>query len=213
MANTSPEQLTQVLVEVRKAYRLLYHYQRRIMDTVKYISDLLSLYPEGGYPIYSDNTPKAGMRPDFDRWGWDWLNLYMYEYYFGEKEVGKDTYYFAIQVQSDTGSFDSDAQELDLVNYSPAEKSATRLLFLYGKNRWKGEGHSGQEKFLLFEKIPALSALNHPEFVEIHPSEQQFFGLLSVPLENFIDETTITAEIARFLKFLGQHNIPWVFKV
>jgi hypothetical protein len=212
MANTNPEELKAVFTDVRKAYRLLYHYQRRVLDTVKYISNILSINLQSGHPIFSAITPRENIRPDLDRWAWDWLNMYFYEFFCTPKEIGKDTYRFAIQIQSDTGCYDTGVNEQDVENYAPAEITSTRLLFLYSKNRWKAEGHQGQEDYKDFHKIPALSANQEPTFLETEDNGNKFFVLMAIPLENLIDESTIKFEIDKFLEYLKTNNLHWTYQ-
>jgi hypothetical protein len=212
MANTNPEELEAVFTDVRKAYRLLYHYQRRVMDTVRYISNLLSINLQSGHPIFSDLTPGENKRPDLDRWAWDWLNMYFYEFYCTAKKIDTDTYQFAIQIQSDTGCYDTGANELDIENYSPAELAATRLIFIYSKNRWKGEQQEDHKRFTGFHSIPALSANQPSTFKEEHDNGDKFFVMMTMPLENLVDESSIKSEIDRFLQFLKQNNLTWAYE-
>lgn len=209
MKYISKEELSNVLIDVRKSYRLLYFYQRRILDTIKYISDLLSINPVGGYSIFSNNTPRDDSRPQFDKWAWDWLNLYMYEFYYGHRDIDRDRYYFAIQVQSDTGCYDTNVIETDVISFSEPEQAQTRILFLYGKNRWKGEGKIGQEEFVDYHKVSALIAGAEQTYVE--GDGNLVFALKAAQLENFLDESSIKEQVDEFKSFLKTNKLPWVF--
>jgi len=100
-----------------------------------------------------------------------------------------------------------------LLLYLPAEKFwDIRLLFLYSKNRWKGEGHQGQEDYKDFHKIQALSANQEPTFLETHDNGDKFFVLVSIQLENLIDESTIKFDIEKFLEYLKTNNLHWAYE-
>lgn len=210
MANTNSEELKSVFTDVRKAYRLLYHYQRRVRDTVKYISNLLPINLESIHPIYCDNTPRERARPDLDRWAWDWLNMYHYEWFARPIDEDQDKYYFAIQIQSDTGCYDTGADKTATENFSSPEEASTRLIFLYTKNRWKGEKHNRNLGFADFDTLPGLRA-NQPTFIEKHNEGAQIFAMMAIPLENLIGETTIKTEIDKFLQFLKTNNLKWAY--
>ena len=114
------------LLDVRKAYRLLYLYQRRILDLVSFIGDRLSIEFKEGWSYFS-NTARTGSRVHLDRWAWDWLSMYFYEFYFGQIITN---YYFALVLQNDSGFFEMDnVSKLDVEKFLPVEKSQTRLIF------------------------------------------------------------------------------------
>lgn len=139
----TPAEFEDVLVDVRKAYRLIYLYQRRILDLVKYIGDSLTYRYKGGWSWFSDNTPRDG-KGSLDNWAWDWLNMYFYEFDFEEKEISQNKIHFSIVVQSDTGYFDSNPHgenALNINEFISPEMSSTKVIFFIGKNCW----HNNEE--------------------------------------------------------------------
>jgi hypothetical protein len=81
----TPSDFENALIDVRKAYRLLYLYQRRVMDLVQFIGDSLTFRYAGGWSWFSDNTPKGG-KGSLENWAWDWINMYFYEFNFSAKK-------------------------------------------------------------------------------------------------------------------------------
>lgn len=143
------------LVEVRKAYRLLYYYQRSVLDLVEYLSKRMGFIKyRGGFPIFSNPSPnrKSGK---LKNWAWDWLNFYFYEFNFEENNGIR----LSIFILSDTGYFDknkdkvyySDSQKKKVNEYESEENSKTKLIFAVGK--WAGDKFwKAEPKFLSEEE-------------------------------------------------------------
>lgn len=126
-----------VMQDVRASFRLLYLYNKRILDLMKYISSRFGINYVGGWTKYSDPTPRNG-RGRLDNWGWDWLNMYLYEFHFEQKQK-TDAIKFSILLQSDTGIWDGNFDKLDKLNidnYESIQKSKTRLIFVISTKYW-----------------------------------------------------------------------------
>jgi len=136
MENLTSFQLEEALCDVRKAYRLLYFYQRRVLDLVKFIGNTLEFEYKGGNPRFSAVTPRNG-KGDLGCWAWDWLNMYYYEFYFGFKLIAGHNITFSIFIQSDAGYFDIENNNRTMVeNFTPVENTKTRLIMVVGKDGW-----------------------------------------------------------------------------
>lgn len=130
------EEFENALIDVRKAYRLLFLYQMRILDLVGYIGDSLNFRYEGGWSWFSANSPKEG-KGLLECWAWDWLNMYFYEFKFVKRELNNIGLNFSILLQSDTGFYDASIDNhLAIEGFGSAENSVTKLIFLLGKNCW-----------------------------------------------------------------------------
>ncbi|PQJ79314.1 hypothetical protein [Polaribacter porphyrae] len=130
--------LDKVLGDVRIAYRLLYEYQKRVLDLVSYLGNNLGFSYEQGCPRFSSTVPRKGKRV-LSRWSWDWLNMYFYEFHFGTQEKNNDKITMSVIIQSDTGYYDgktSNSQEdrLNLDNFKPVELSNSRIIFIFELN-------------------------------------------------------------------------------
>ena len=80
------KEVESAFTEVRKAYRLLADYQRKVLDLVDFIGSSFGRTYSGGYPKYGNPSPRNG-RGSLDYWSWDWLNLYFYEFHFGTEKI------------------------------------------------------------------------------------------------------------------------------
>jgi hypothetical protein len=135
MSNLSKEQFNEILLDVRKAYRLLYLYQERVLDIVQYIGDNLDFRYDSGWSWFSNSSPKDG-KGKLDNSAWDWLNMYFYEFNFSKKIIDNNSIMFSVLLESDTGYFDANATDVDVKGFSAVEQSSTRLVFMIGKNTW-----------------------------------------------------------------------------
>jgi hypothetical protein len=114
----------EMLVNIRSSFRLLYVFNRRILDLMKYISNKLSFPYIGGWAKYSHTSPGYG-KGSLDNWAWDWLNLYFYEFHFMKNDIR-----FSILLQCDTGSWDTEVGPLDIDKYGKVSTSKSKLVFV-----------------------------------------------------------------------------------
>jgi hypothetical protein len=162
--NSSKTEIESALVDVRKAYRLLYDYQRAALDAAKYVGSQLGIEYQGGYSYFSESAPRDG-RGSLDNWAWDWLNLMFYEFHFQREEPKGEWLNLSIWLFSDTGYYVSDhaAPDKRAINtFAPPEKSGTKVGFvLY--HHWEDQYH-GQlfdtpenlRRFIEKGELPAL---------------------------------------------------------
>ena len=134
-------ELENSLAEVRKAYRLLYDYQKKVLDLVKFIGSEFGRSYSGGHPQFSNASPRNG-KGNLSLWAWDWLNMYYYEFTFHNPNENN---FFSIILLSDSGYFDMGKQNTNeerthIKKFNNAEFSKTKLAFLYGSNGWFYEG-------------------------------------------------------------------------
>ncbi len=189
-------ELEDIFVDVRKAYRLLYFYQRRIMDTADFVANLLSMHIVSGYSLYSSNPPRNGSSLNIDRWSWDWLNMYSYEFYLGHEIVDGNKYELAIAFNADSGFDDSDEDvtAIDVERFPPPEECVTKVYLYMGKNTWKPED---------FELSWKKSENDEYEKVD----GDKVFISKRYDLSDFADETSIRKNISSFKKLVKAHSI------
>jgi len=121
------------LVDVRKAYRLLYDYQRSALDAAKYVGSKLGVEYKGGYSHFSNSSPKD-RKGSLENWAWDWLNLMFYEFHFQGQLSDKSDINLSIWLFSDTGYFVSNhaaPDKRDINTFALPENSATKMGFLF----------------------------------------------------------------------------------
>lgn len=135
------EEMKEAMLSVRNAHRLLYAYQRRIMDTAKYMQTKLGITsPLSGNSVLFAPIKKVGYSHKYgqqkleDIWAWDFIPSLCYEYYLRRKNVGK--YYCRtslIQV-SDSGYFESSIENKHLCSldtYNCTEDSSTDFFIFF----------------------------------------------------------------------------------
>jgi hypothetical protein len=154
--------LQPALLDVRRAYRLLYNYQRAAMDAASYIGNKLGFKYEGGYPKFSSGPPRAG-GGSFQHWAWDWLNMVLYEFHFRREEEGEPHLKMSMFLISDTGYFCSKQEAPDKRNvaaFLPAEESRTMVGFLLSPSPWLGtkflDSKEEMKAFIEESKLPEV---------------------------------------------------------
>ena len=159
--NTSTIRIDQALLDVRKAYRLLYDYQRVVLDTVDYIGNQFGLKYIGGWPKFSGPAPRNG-GGKLTCWSWDWLNMVLYDFHFAEKSGDEDCLRLSVLLISDTGYFcaeDETVGNLNVAGYLVPERSATKLGFFISGSQWMGvpnwEQKGTMKAFIQEGKLPS----------------------------------------------------------
>jgi hypothetical protein len=134
----NPPDLASALCDVRKAYRLLYDYQRAVLDTVKYLGDQLGLTYLNAFPRFSDAPPRHG-RGLFECWAWDWLGFMLHEINFMHEKEGNEDFRFTVWVFSDTGYFLGEGDDrCEPGAFAAAQNSRTMIGCVFFRE-WKEE--------------------------------------------------------------------------
>ncbi len=188
-----------VLVDVRKAYRLLYLYQRRVMDLVQFIGDSLAFRYSGGYPMFSKNTPKEG-KGNLDDWAWDWINMYFYEFRFLPREFKDSKIHFSVFIQSDTGYYDKSSEEpLEVDSFAGVDIASTRLIFIVGANISQNNYDDVKS-----ESNPLYKSDSVDYIFKEHP---QVLVAKSYPLSEFISAESTLKSLESWIEFCRGNGI------
>ncbi|RFC55012.1 hypothetical protein [Brumimicrobium aurantiacum] len=130
-------ELNEALKDVRKAYRLIALYQKRVLDIVKYCSNNYNVVFNSGWAKFSIPA-QNGNRANINYLSWNWLSLYTYEFNLGRIDRGEDRYHFKIVHQADTGYYDANAEKkvgkINVDQFGDVNTSKTRLFFVLSKN-------------------------------------------------------------------------------
>jgi hypothetical protein len=117
-------------LEVRKSYRLLFDYQRRILDLMKFIGETYNVSFKKGRPLFSGKGSNS-----LTNWSWDWLNMYCYDFRFEGKETKNPTQ-FSVILKNDSGFYEANQENtihrLDIENFKVVEDSKTELILVAG---------------------------------------------------------------------------------
>lgn len=203
-------ELKRALCDVRKAHRLIYLYQARMLDLMRFISAKLDFGGrlQGGTKYYSNDIwkPKKDSylnMPD-GMWAWDFLYSYVFEYYLGEMEMDNGANIAISIIQySDTGFFEKTGNSRrDIDSFATEEESGSKLLFIIEmvpkKKRWVWD----------IEDI-----VNNKEFASMSHTKTVLQkkgcvqGLYSFPIERFIDEKSTLEALQEFVDFCKESNI------
>lgn len=198
------DNVNNALVEVRKAYRLLADYQRKVLDLIDFIGSSYGRIYQGGYAKYGYPTPRNG-KGNLDLWGWDWINMYFYEFHFGKELVGNHELFFSIFIVSDTGYYNerktnSFLDKTDTELFTKPEESETKLIFLIGKNKWEAGG--------LFDEN-----FNKPEFIlpkeGSEGKDDNIMIFKSYPLAEFSSQENAEKQLKDFELYCKQFDIDF----
>ena len=192
--------IEQSLQEVRKAYRLIYDYQSRVLDLMSYIEKKINFNFDSGWPLFSNAAPRKGSGK-LDNWAWDWLNMYYYHFFFGELKVKSDILRFGIVHMADSGYFDFSSDKknkAELKNYKPIKESKSKLIFVIGRNSWSKWGENW----------------NHIDFTtkEEGQTDEDRLIFRSYDLSRFSTEDSTACVLKDFHDYCKVYNIDFTVK-
>lgn len=193
----SVEELKDALCEVRKAHRIVYSYQQRMMDLMLFINSKLKLDAQVTAKKWFSNRIK---REDFHMYpgmlAWDFIYSYVVEYYMGEN-VTEDGFNYALSIiqYSDTGFFDNTENSRTVLDtFDTEEESVSKLLFyleVKPKTKRNWLWHMSE---IVYDK--SLAGRNHKASIRKTDSISQVF--YSMPIERFLDEKTTIEALNEF---------------
>lgn len=195
----SSTDLEEVFVDVRQAYRLLYTFQRRVMDTVDEIKKLINRPFVGGW-IQLGN-PRSNFfrgKSTLQNWAWDYLPMYTHDFHFG-CNIDNNKIAFSVTLIADTGLFDNNADPLKIEEFAPVEASATKLYFTLAKNIWLG-------KFAA-EYISKNSKKEGDNNFWEDKEQNGFIQTKSYPLSSFASKEQIKQRVMDFYNFCIAKNL------
>lgn len=202
-------ELKEVLCDVRKAHRLIYSYQARMLDLIRFISVKLDFGGSiQGTKYYSNDiwkpTKNAYLNIPDGMWAWDFLYSYLFEYYLGEWEVdGGANVAISIIQYSDTGFFEiSGNSRTDIDSFAEEEESGSKLLFFIEKKPKKRNWVWDVDAIVNNKEYASVS---HTKTVLQKKGSVQ--GLYSFPIERFIDEKSTLEALQEFVDFCKDNEI------
>lgn len=216
MATTS-ENLSKALLDVRRAHRILYAYQKRMLDLVHFIQGKLDMPVKDlcgikhfSKPIYGRSIGHTPLNIWPTMWAWDYLYSYLFEYYLGEKEAGDKLHNYKLSLiqYSDTGYFDQDGQKRGRISeFGSEEESSSKLLFFLEykskDSEWEWKDGSYMEGIVLDKKV---GSKEHTKGVRSTTSGGKQI-LCSFPLERFINMEATLEVLREFRSFCQGQEI------
>ena len=215
MDNNKIDSLKNALIEVRKAHRLVFSYQERMLSLVNFIKAHLDGNRLSGVKHFSDPIKKKAGSAELTlppgMWAWDYLYSYLFEYFIYEETLDDDSGIMLSVVQyTDTGFFDSKTDDkLDVAGFVEPEKSISKLMFIM-EHTPKGRKAVWQNREASRPSIEnkKYASAKHKSDV-IYPNGEGKTRLLlySVPLEQFADERSSIEALKGYLSFLKKEGI------
>ncbi len=211
---TTTENLSKALLDVRRAHRILYAYQRRMSDLAYFIKCKLGMREFRGFkhfsnPIYGPSKGHSRLSIWHDMWAWDYLYSYLFEYHLGEKEAGDKLHNYKLSLiqYSDTGYFDQDGQKRGRISeFGSEEESSSKLLFFLEykpkDSEWVWKDGSYMERIVLDKKV---GSKEHTKEVRDIEGGKQI--LCSFPLERFIDMEATLEVLREFRSYCQEQGI------
>ena len=199
MDKRTRKEISDSMVEVRKAYRLLHTFQKRILDLANYIGHYWDFGFHSGHPWFSDAVFQR-KNAKLDRWSWDWLPMYYYDLFF-EKEVNGKKLQLGVIIQADTGYYDVDTKNKnDVLSFGPPENSETRIILMASDGHWNSEdfrknGYSSKE------------TTEYPVGDIIKNDKGKYVIAKAYSIENFINEDLTKEQLVDFESFCESKGI------
>lgn len=214
---TTTENLSNALLDVRRAHRILYAYQRRMLDLVHFIQSKLGMPVKDlcgikhfSKPIYGRSIGHTPLNIWPTMWAWDYLYSYLFEYYLGEKEAGDKLHNYKLSLiqYSDTGYFDQDGQKRGRISeFGSEEESSSKLLFFLEykskDSEWEWKDGSYMEGIVLDKKVG--SKKHTKGVITIGVKHKQI--LCSFPLERFINMEATLEVLREFRSYCQEQDI------
>jgi len=184
------EKTQEALCDVRKAYRLIFAYQRRVLDSIRLLTQEYEVLYGG---------PKFAGRPkfkrfEFDRWSWDYLPLYQTIFKF---RINAE-YELSIYINADNGFFLKDrGNHLDRTNlnrFEDAENSNSYITLIVANDHYNHEQRIALNNKLIANRLTNIE-LNGEHFIAKR-----------YDLEDLIDVQSIKALRANFKSYCFNIN-------
>ena len=212
---TTTENLSKALLDVRRAHRILYAYQRRMSDLAYFIKCKLDMPDFYGIkhfskPIYGRSKGHSRLNIWHTMWAWDYLYSYLFEYYLGVQKTSDEAYEykFSLIQYSDTGYFDQDGQKRGRISeFGSEEESGSKLLFFLEykpkDSEWVWKDGSYMERIVLNKEI---GSKKHTKQVRGTSKEGKQI-LCSFPLERFINMEATLEVLREFCDYCKEKDI------
>lgn len=203
----------ETIADVRRAYRLIWGYQRRVMDILRMMADEFDTH-EFYYwtPLETDPLAKRGTNPLKTQWAWDALPFYKASFLY--KVIGSDhnapmagQWLLELSVDSDDVDFDDYRGEPDASRFPSAQtcNSTISLIAWQCTNDIKANWFNGVWETLDWPD-PDGSVLQH----DAYPVRSV---QLNLPIEELDSQAAIKKAVADFRNLLKEkleigHSLP-----
>lgn len=212
---TTSENLSKALLDVRRAHRIIYAYQRRMSDLAYFIKCKLGMPDFYGFkhfsnPIYGRSKGHSRLNIWHNMWAWDYLYSYLFEYYLGVQKTSDEAYEykFSLIQYSDTGYFDQDGQRRCRISeFGSEDESGSKLLFFLEYNpkgsEWAWKDGPYLRRIILDKEVGSKKHMKG--VITIGDKHKQI--LCSFPLERFINMEATLEVLREFRSYCKEQGI------
>jgi hypothetical protein len=191
------------LLNVRKAYRLLFEYQERILNLMQYIGQTYDIPATKGNPLFSS---KGSNR--VDNWAWDYIYMYHFVFNFW-RTTEEDPVWLNAYLLNDSGFYEKEenknnnAKKFDINNFELVEDSKSKLTLV--------SGLPGFEWSWPHDTWPFDDFIKRNEGIKEVTNEDGEQGIVvfrTYDLEDFFDEKKALNSLKEFAEFCKVHDLP-----
>lgn len=183
------EEMNAAFLNVRKAHRLIYEYQRRMQDLTWYIKNKLGFPDYKGFKQFSNPLRNSIYH---DNWSWDWIYSYMYEYHLGCVSIDNKEIKLSLFQISDNGFYKNPSEskhQTQLNSFANVEDSDSLLTF-YAVIRQNGNNYWDYNILKVNDTEPLTNKKEN--YVELY---------YPVPLQRFINEESTMEVLKEFVQY------------
>ena len=140
--------LDNAFLDVRNGFRLLFQYQTRVLQIIKYIREHTPYTSMWGRRLFCNTIHTTRNSPDSEyanlaipsnMWAWDFMYNYLFEFYFGVKKIGGQNVDMSVVQVSDDGYFKSAYHKPTRINpttFMSSEDSNSWFIISAGTKAW-----------------------------------------------------------------------------
>lgn len=192
------------LIDVRRAYRLVWGYQRRVMDLVQLLEDEFQTHEFYAWTPTWHARPTQLRTSPVRKWAWDGLPFYKVSFLY--LPVGSDSnvpkkgeWLLEIRIDSDTHSFPGPRGEPDAAEFPDASATDSVLKLV----AWEcTEDTNGDWFYKLWRKRRLPS---QDDVVEVYSDLPIRSLCLTVPLHKLADANAAGEQVANFKQAVSRH--------
>jgi len=207
------KELDNAFIDVRNAFRLLYRYQSRVLDIVGYIREHTLYTDMWGKPrnIIDRNLSLFKQKKCEDNYApldpyisnpFHYLYGYLFEFYFGEREIDNRMVAMSIIEVSDDGYKNND-EFMDFDKYNPSNSSNSYFIFTVGCGIWLGRDTSqpgdGEEDYA---KYLVNILKDSKDYDVIKPDDNHWCITKRYPMQLFSSQKETDKVLADFGKIV-----------
>lgn len=215
------EDVKQMMADVRRAHRLLYQYQDRMLQPVNRIANEYSLDSPSGRKRFSNaigamrrgnDYPEANLRVH-DKWAWDMVYSYEFEYYFGKNirnglgccfsvfQLSDNGYYLADGHYRENNSTNEHISKRKIEDYWPSDYSSSYLIFALEcfpkeKNRY----------FFKHPKDSIVSLYGSDTNSLVKRNKDNVLVAYRFPIEDFFSRVSVDEILMEFSNFVKRET-------